>query len=65
MAELNSFQEELATNSANYSLEQWENAEAMLAAFKADAVELKLSNVQKQKAQQVFQACEQDFSSVG
>lgn len=62
MAELNSFQEELATNSANYSLEQWENAEAMLAAFQADAVELKLSNVQKQKAQQVFQACEQHMA---
>lgn len=62
MAELNSFQEELATNSEIYTLEEWENAEAMLTAFKADAVDLKLSNVQKQKALQAFQACEQSMA---
>ena len=41
LIELNAFQEELSTNSENYSLSDWENAEAMLAAFKADVVELK------------------------
>lgn len=63
LAELSAFQEELQTNSANYSIRQWENAEAMLAAFKADAVELKLSNVEQQKINQIFQSCE-DFMAL-
>lgn len=62
LIELNAFQEELSTNSENYSLSDWENAEAMLAAFKADVVELKLSNVQKQQINQIFQSCEQSMA---
>jgi hypothetical protein len=58
MVELTTFQEELQTNSANYSVRQWENAEAMLAAFKADVVDLRLSNVEKQKVYEIFQSCE-------
>ena len=62
LAELSAFQEELSTNSENYSLNDWQNADAMLAAFKADVVELKLSNVQKQKINQLFQSCEQHMA---
>lgn len=58
MVELTTFQEELLNNSANYSVRQWENAEAMLAAFKADVVDLRLSNVEKQKVYEIFQSCE-------
>ena len=63
MVELTTFQEELQTNSANYSVRQWENAEAMLAAFKADAILLKASNVEKQKINQIIQSCE-DFMAL-
>lgn len=62
MTELTTFQEDLSTNSENYSLNDWENADAMLAAFKADAATLKLSNVQKQKINQLFQSCEQHMA---
>ena len=63
MVELTTFQEELLNNSANYSVRQWENAEAMLAAFKADVVDLRLSNVEKQKVYEIFQSCE-DFMNL-
>ena len=63
VTELTAFQEELQTNSANYTIRQWENAEAMLAAFKADAIQLKASNVEKQKINQIIQSCE-DFMAL-
>lgn len=63
VTELTAFQEELQANSANYTIRQWENAEAMLAAFKADAIQLKASNVEKQKINQIIQSCE-DFMAL-
>jgi hypothetical protein len=63
VTELTAFQEELQTNSANYTIRQWENAEAMLAAFKADAIQLKATNVEKQKINQIIQSCE-DFMAL-
>lgn len=63
VTELTAFQEELQANSVNYTIRQWENAEAMLAAFKADAIQLKASNVEKQKINQIIQSCE-DFMAL-
>ena len=63
VTELTAFQEELQANSVNYTIRQWENAEAMLAAFKADAIQLRASNVEKQKINQIIQSCE-DFMAL-